>query len=129
MMEPTYLKIYCFQDLELLPSFSHSLQASFFYFTKVYLCFCLIKVRMLFYCNLDHFYPKPFRDRFLAQACSNLLAFSTLMLGGKKHRFVDFKFDQYFVSLKCLLGLFKGFPQPSLFLSKQSDSIKKSNFY
>ena len=91
MMEPTYLKIYYFQDLELLPSFSHSLQASFFYFTKVYLCFCLIKVRMLFYCNLDHFYPKPFRDRFLAQACSNLLAFSTLMLGGKKHRFVDFK--------------------------------------
>ena len=91
MMEPTYLKIYCFQDLELLPSFSHSLQASFFYFTKVYLCFCLIKVRMLFYCNLDHFYRMPFRDLFLKQACSNLLAFSTLMLGGKKNRFVDFK--------------------------------------
>ena len=45
------------------------------------------------------------------------------------NRFVDLKLDQYFVSLKCLLGLFRGFPQPYLFLSKQSDFIEKSNFY
>jgi hypothetical protein len=70
---------------------------------------------------------KPERCQMTVRDGLDFMNFKRVYVG--LNRFVDFKFDQYFVSLKCLLGLFKGFPQPSLFLSKKSDSIEKSNFY
>jgi hypothetical protein len=70
---------------------------------------------------------KPERCQMTVRDGLDFMNFKRVYLG--LNRFVDLKLDQYFVSLKCLLGLFRGFPQPYLFLSKQSDFIEKSNFY